>query len=240
MKNIINPFSILASALRSYKQNFLKLLAMAAIVAIPGSFISVYQFDSVNDASIITSIAGLYLCVALIWSYFNIDKVKKNNIFKLYTLSSKRFLSYLFATMLFSIVCMPAVLSIVLIILAWSGQVTWIFLFLGILILIASIVLLVRFSLATTLVVQNDISAFDSMRLSWQVVRGNSITTLLAWGLILFIVVMISGVVFSVANISPVIAGSALIQLLLNGILLTFLLPVFISFGVELTNRLEQ
>ena len=240
MKPKLNPFSIIVSGAKTWQQNFYKIFLATVIVTIPGSFIKVFQFDSINDASIVTSIAGLYLCVALIWSFFNLEEVKKNNFLKLYILSSKRFLPYLFASMLFALVCMPAILSVVLLILSVSAQIPWAFAIIAVTTLVASLYLTVRFSLATTLVVQNDISAFNSMRLSWQIVKGSILKIALAWAVVLGLIILFSGLVFTIVNLNQSFAASAFVQLLVNGVLLTFILPLFIAFGVELVKRLEK
>lgn len=240
MKTSLNPITILKSSYNLWRKNFVKITLATVIVAVPGSFIRVYQFDGVNDASIITSFAGLYLCVMLIWSFFNIDQIKKNSFLKLYILSSARFLPYLFASLLFAIICMPALLSVLLIILAVSTQIPWAFSIFGVGIILAILYLVIRFSLATTLVVQNDITAFNAMRLSWQISKGRIVMIGLSWLVALGLVVVLSGVIFSLINLISVLASSAFVQLLLNGILLSIFLPLFVSYGVELVKRLEQ
>lgn len=240
MKSQLNPFSIISSSVKTWRNNFWKILLATIIVTIPGSFIKVFQFDSVNDASIVASIAGLYLCVALIWSFFNLSAINKNSFLKLYILSSSRFLPYLFTSVLFAIVCMPAIFSIMLMVLSVSLQIPWAFSIVAIFTLIASIYLAVRLSIAPILVVQNDITAFNALRLSWQVVKGNIIKITFAWAVALFGVIVISGIIFTLVNLNQFMASSAFVQLLLNGILLSLLLPLFIGYGVELVKRLEK
>jgi hypothetical protein len=213
---------------------------MTAIVAIPGSYTRVLAFDSVNDASIIASIAGLYLTLALTYSFLNDQLLVKNRFTKLYVLSSGRFLPFLFASIIFSVVTLPAALGVSLIILAISVPLSPLFIVLGVGLIVLCLYMMLRFSVATVLVVQNDITAFNAFRLSWQVTSKNLIRLFIAWAFVLIISVAISGIVLTGADYFLSAANNIYIQVAVNALLLLFVLPLFISYSVEITKRLER
>ncbi|MDQ5943663.1 MAG: hypothetical protein QG675_431 [Patescibacteria group bacterium] len=236
----LNSISILKDSCAIWAKSFWKILFMTAIVAIPGSYTRVLAFDSVNDASIIASIAGLYLTLALTYSFLNDQLLVKNRFTKLYVLSSGRFLPFLFASIIFSVVTLPAALGVSLIILAISVPLSPLFIVLGVGLIVLCLYMMLRFSVATVLVVQNDITAFNAFRLSWQVTSKNLIRLFIAWAFVLIISVAISGIVLTGADYFLSAANNIYIQVAVNALLLLFVLPLFISYSVEITKRLER
>lgn len=236
----LNPITILKDSCAIWAKSFWKVLFMAAIVAIPGSYTRVLAFDSVNDASIIASIAGLYLTLALTYSFLNDQILVKNRFTKLYVLSSGRFLPFLFASIIFSVVTLPAALGISLIILAISVPLSPAFIFLGVGLILLCTYMMLRFSVATVLVVQNDITAFNAFRLSWQITNKNLVRLIIAWAFVLLIAIAISGIVLTGADYFLSAANNIYIQVAVNALLLLFVLPLFVGYSVEITKRLEQ
>lgn len=236
----LNPVSILKSSCGVWAKSFWRIFILTAIVAIPGSYTRVLAFDSVNDASIIASIAGLYLTLVLTYSFLNEQKLLENRFTKLYVLSSSRFLPFLFASIIFSVLTLPAILGISLIILAISTPLSPLFIVLGVVLILAILYLMLRFSIATVLVVQNDITAFNAFRLSWQVTNTKQIGLALSWITIFLLSVMISGVVLTASDYLLSAANNIYVQVAVNALLLIFVLPLFIGYSVELAKRLEQ
>lgn len=235
----LNPIKLMIATCKYWRTYFWRITWLTAIVAIPGSMIRVVQFDSVNDASIVASLAGLYLSVALTWIFFKEADLKKFKFPSLYVRSSVRFLPFLLTSIFFVCISMPSLIGIMIIILSISAQIPLAFAIVGLIISLASIYLIVRFSLATTLVVPHEISAFNAMRLSWQVTKGNIIRISLAWASIVFGIVILSGLLLSGFEFIPLFAENLYAQVVLNGLLLTFLLPLFIGYGVQMVQRLE-
>ena len=238
--NQLNPLSILRSTCSIWSKSFWRILFMTAIVAIPGSYTRVLAFDSINDASIIASIAGLYLTLALTYSFINNKQLLSTKFTKLYVLSSARFLPFLFASIMFSVITLPAVFGVSLIILSISTELSPLLVALGVLFVVLSLYLMLRFSIATVLVVQNDITAFNAFRLSWQVTAKKLIRLSLDWIFIFFISVVISGLVLTGADYFLSAANNLYIQVAVNALLLLFVLPLVVGYSVEITKRLEQ
>lgn len=239
-KKSLNPFSLIADTCRYWGKYTWRIIFLTAIVAVPGSFLRQVQFDSINDASIIASLAGLYLSIALVWAFFNEDELKQHKFPSLYINSSSRFLPYLLCSIFFVITIMPIVFGIMIIILALSGQVPMYFVLLGAALGLLELYLVVRFSLATTLVVQNKISAFNSMRLSWEVTKGSVLKIAFAWGVILVVIVIFSGLLISAVELIEFFRENIYAQAAINGLLLTFLLPLLIGYGVQIVKRIEK
>lgn len=236
----LNPLSILKTSCNTWAKSFWKIFILTAIVAIPGSYTKVLAFDSLNDASIIASIAGLYLTLALTYSFINERKLLENRFTKLYVLSSSRFLPFLFASIIFSVLTLPAIFGISLIILSISVPLSPLFIVLGVVLILAILYLMLRFSIATILVVQNDITAFNAFRLSWEVTNKRQLAIALNWVSIFLFSAVISIVVLTAADYLFSAADNVYIQVAVNALLLIFVLPLFIGYSVEIAKRLEQ
>lgn len=236
----LNPISILKSSCNPWAKSFWKIFILTAVVAIPGSYTRILAFDSVNDASIIASIAGLYLTLALTYSFINEQKLLENRFTKLYVLSSSRFLPFLFASIIFSVLALPAIFGVSLIILAISIPLSPLFIVLGVVLILAILYLMLRFSIATVLVVQNDITAINAFRLSWQVTNKKQIGLAISWITIILLSAIISVVVLSASDYLLSAAENVYIQVAVNALLLIFVLPLFIGYSVEIAKRLEQ
>ena len=236
----LNPISILKSSCNAWAKSFWKIFILTAVVAIPGSYTRILAFDSVNDASIIASIAGLYLTLALTYSFINEQKLLENRFTKLYVLSSSRFLPFLFASIIFSVLALPAIFGVSPIILAISIPLSPLFIVLGVVLILAILYLMLRFSIATVLVVQNDITAINAFRLSWQVTNKKQIGLAISWITIILLSAIISVVVLSASDYLLSAAENVYIQVAVNALLLIFVLPLFIGYSVEIAKRLEQ
>lgn len=236
----LNPISLIIATCKYWRLNVWRIIFLTAIVAIPGSVVRVLQFDSVNDASIVASVAGLYLSVALTWVFFHESDLKKYRVPTLYVRSSSRFLPFLLTSIYFALIAMPVMLGIMIIILALSTQIPMYYTYIGGLFSLAAMYFVVRFSLATTFVVQNELSSFNAMRLSWEVSAKNSIKLAFAWGSIILLIILASGLLLSGAEQITFLRENLYAQVLLNGLLLTFFLPLFIGYGVQIVKRLEK
>ncbi len=236
----LNPLSLIADTCRYWQKYVWRIIFLTAIVAIPGSIVRILQFDSINDASILASLAGLYLSVALTWVFFKEADLKKYRVPSLYVRSSSRFLPFLLTSMYFALTIMPIVFGLMIIILAASSQVPMYFAAFGAALSIGSLYFVVRFSLATTLVVQNEISAFNSMRLSWEVTKGIVIKTAFAWAFIIIAIVLVSGLILSALELISFLKENIYAQVIINGLLLTFFMPLFVGFGVQIVKRIEK
>lgn len=236
----LNPLSLANDALTIWKLRFWRVVLMTAVVAIPGSVLRIVQLDSTTDAGIIASLAGMFLTVALTWSFLNEKDLMKLRFTQLYVKSSSRILPFLLTSVFFTLTILPGLLGVFVIVLSIAGQIPLGFVVFGVGILMLSLYFMLRLSLATVLVVQNSISAISSLRLSWQVTKGYSLKLALAWAAILLCIVVVSGGILTLIGFIKFMSQNDYALALSNGVLLTFLLPMFVGYSVQIAKRLEQ
>ena len=88
--------------------------------------------------------------------------------------------------------------------------------------------------------VQNDITAFNAFRLSWQVTNKRQVAVALNWISIFLLSVIISAIVLTAADYLFSAADNVYVQVAVNALLLIFVLPLFVGYSVEIAKRLEQ
>lgn len=236
----LNPFTLAGDTLTIWKLRFGRVVLLSAIVAIPGSILRIVQIDSTTNASIVTTLAGMYLSVALTWAFLYEKDLMKLRFSQIYTKSSGKVLSFLAASVLFSLVALPALMGVFVIVLSLAQQIPLVFVAFGLLVVLISGFFMVRFSLATVLVVQNDISAINSLRLSWQVTKGYLLKLTVAWVVIILAIIVVSGVILSLLGLITFMRENDYALAISNGVLLTFILPMFIGYSVQIVRRLEK
>lgn len=239
-KASLNPLTLAGDTLTIWKLRFWRVLLLTAIVAIPGSILRILQIDSTTNASIITTLAGMYLSVALTWAFLYEKDLMKLRFAQIYTKSSGRVLSFLATSVLFSLVALPALMGVFVMVLSMAEQIPLAFVAFGLLVVLVSGFFMVRFSLATILVVQNEISAVNALRLSWQVSKGYLLKLILAWAAIIGAIIVVSGVILSLLGLITFMRENDYALALSNGVLLTFILPMFIGYSVQMVRRLEK
>ena len=239
-KASLNPFTLAGDTITVWKLRFWRVVLLSAIVAIPGSVLRIVQIDSTTNASIVTTLAGMYLSVALTWAFLYEKDLMKLRFAQIYTKSSGRVLSFLATSVLFSLVTLPVLMGVFVIVLSIAEQIPPAFIVFGLLVLLISGYFMVRFSLATVLVVQNEISAINSLRLSWQVSKGYLLKLTLAWTVIIVAIIILSGAVLSLLGLITFMRENDYALALSNGVLLTFILPIFIGYSVQIVRRLEK
>jgi len=236
----LNPVWVLLAGIKLWRIKFWRIVWLTLVIAIPASVIRVVQLDGVNDVSILATLAGLFLTLTLTYAFLHEQELKKSRFTQLYVLASSRFLPFLFDTILLSLLSLVIFLGVFVIILALSTQIPQALALLGIVIIVTTLYFLVRFSIASILVVQNDITAISAMRLSWQLTHKNLWRTSFAWLVILFSIVIFSGLIFTIVDIASGYNTNQMVLVALNAVILTLILPIFIGYGVEITKRLEQ
>lgn len=78
------------------------------------------------------------------------------------------------------------------------------------------------------------------MRLSWEVTKGSVLKIAFAWGVILVVIVIFSGLLISAVELIEFFRENIYAQAAINGLLLTFLLPLLIGYGVQIVKRIEK
>lgn len=239
-KASLNPISLAGDTLTIWKLRFWRVVLLTAIVAIPGSVLRIVQLDSTTDASIITTLAGMFLSAALIWSFLNEKDLMKLRFTQLYVKSSGRVLSFITTSIFFALAALPALLGVYVTVLGIAEQIPAVFVIFGFFVTLISVFFMIRLSLSTILVVQNEISAINSLRLSWQITKGYTIKLALAWTVVIAFIILVSGIILTLLGLIKFMSQNDYALAISNGVLLTFLLPLFIGYSVQIAKRLEK
>jgi len=239
-KASLNPLSLLRDAVTIWNLRFWRVALLTAIIAIPGSILRIIQLDSTTDASIISSLAGMFMTVALTWAFLYEKDLMKLRFTQLYVKSSSRILPFIATSVLFAVTALPALMGIFIIVLSAAEQIPLGFLFFGLAVVLLSVFFVIRLSLATVLVVQNEISALNSLRLSWQVTKGYFMKLTFAWVAIIIAIIVVSGALLTLIGLIKFMRENDYALALSSGVLLTFLLPLFIGYSVQIVKRLEK
>ena len=237
----LNPISLLLDSLRDFKAQFVKILLVSAVVAIPGSILRVITFDNgVTDFSIVASIAGLYASLALLYAFAQPAKLKKNSWAKTYVESSGRFLPYLGVTILQGAVALVSILGLLVPVLVISDVVSPVFGLFGVAAGLITLWLLIKLSLASVITATTPLGVLAALRASWLGTKKHFWPLLFAWMCILVAIIVVSGIILSGVYAMPTFANNQLIIALVNGILVSFILPVVIGYAVHIWNRIKQ
>ena len=238
-KKTISYFQILKKAITLLRINPTKIIAITAIVAIPGSILRVAQLDTTTNASLLSTFSGMFLIVSLTWAFLNEKDLSKRSFANIYVISSSRILPFIATTILVSLIGIQLVVGAYLVVLSMSGLFPFVVNVAGIIIILISLYLLLRLSLSMILVVGNDITSIGSLKLSWKLTKGNLLRLLFAWVAILLTVIIIGWVFLYFINLIPVISSNSIVSALCDGIILTIVTPILISYEVELTKSLQ-
>jgi len=236
----LNPITLAGDTIAVWQIRFWRIILLSGIVAVPASLLGPLQIDSTTNLGFVITIAGIYLCVALSWSFLFEKDLMKLNLGKLYLKSSGRVLPYLATLIIFLLVALPVLLSLVVITLGIALEQLSILVFFGLAVSAGSLYFMLRFSLATVLVVQKNITSLQALKLSWQLTRGNIVLLFVAWLAVILTVVVVSSTALWLVGLIEFVRNSDYALALISGLLMTFLLPFFIGYSVQITRRLEK
>lgn len=76
--------------------------------------------------------------------------------------------------------------------------------------------------------------------MSWQVTKGYLLKLTVAWVVIILAIIVVSGVILSLLGLITFMRENDYALAISNGVLLTFILPMFIGYSVQIVRRLEK
>lgn len=209
--------------------NFGKLMLITAIIAIPVSLLRSVS----TDFSILGSVAGLFLLIAL--TIVSLDnKAITHSLAVIYNQSSIYYLRMIGVLLLYTILFVPAMMGMSVAILMVGQQ-------FGPWPLLAAISLavtafftyfLVRLSLAGIVVVDQDLSVLGAARRSLKLTKKRFWRLLGSYTLILLTLFFVSGVIIQLLLLIPAVQTSDVLVNLINGIMLSLLVPILIYYVV--------
>lgn len=233
---------IVRASLSFYKQNFIKLSSVASIVLLSSSVVKAYDQNSSTNSDIvlILYVAGLFALVALIWVCFNAEKVKRVPLSQIYVSSSARFLPLLLVSIAQTLMSLLAIVGGFVFLLATAAGLGWWLAVIGGVMILLSIWLLVRYSLAGLLVVGESVSGRTALK------RSRELTKKFFWRLLgsyvgfVIVIGFSCGLVLEIFVRLPVLSKIWFFQGLVNGILLSIVVPLMVIFGYQLYQVLDE
>lgn len=241
-KRKLGIIKLARASLVFYKQNFAKLTLVAAVVLLTSSIIKAYdQSSSSNsDVTLILYVAGLYTLAALVWYCFHTAEAEKSRFDQIYVRSSARFLPLLFVSIAQTLMGLLAIVGGFIFLLATAAGLGWWLAVIGGAMVILSAWLLVRYSLAGLVVVGEPVSGRAALQ------RSRLLTKKRFWRLLgsylgfLLVVGFACGLVLEVFVRLPKLSQMWFFQGLMNGALLSAIMPLMVIFGYQLYRTLNE
>ena len=224
---------------RLFAEQRSKLIALAAVVVVPTSFLRTYGTLS-TDLSVLITAASLYCVLALIYFCHHLAQAQKQTVARIYTEASGRFLQILGVTIGLSIALTPVILSLGLLLLIGSFSLpVWLYPP-TVLLAIVFIGVFTGVSQAQLIVTCEKVSVFGAFKASWQRTKG--LRSRIATQSILFMgfLVAVISTLFFVVNLSSLLAESWFAQGLVGGLVITPALAWFIVFGYSIYDELSR
>lgn len=220
----------------------MKLSSVAAIVLLSSSVVKSYDQNSSTNSDIvlILYVAGLFALAALIWVCFNADKAKRAPLSQIYVGSSARFLPLLLVSIAQTLMSLLAIVGGFIFLLATAAGLGWWLAVIGGVMILLSIWLLVRYSLAGLVVVGESISGRAALK------RSRELTKKYFWRLLgsyigFFLIIGFGcGLILEIFVRLPALSKVWFFQGLLNGILLSIVVPLMVIFGYQLYRVLDE
>ncbi len=229
----------LVATWRLFWQQRAKLLLIAAIVVVPSSFARAYD-TLATDLSILLTVAGFYCLLALIYFCHNMASAQKLSVARIYTSASGRFLQLVGVTITLSIALIPFIFAATLLVFVNAfGLPAWLYLP-AVLVLIGSFVGVIGLGLSQFVVASEDVTAIGALKASWQRTKGVRVRLALQLSLFFGLLVVASGAVFFLVNLSSVLAESWFAQGITSSIVITPALAWLVVFGYSLYDEISE
>lgn len=235
--------NIFFKTFRFYKRNFWQFTKIAFFVTLISSIIKSYDLTHTNssDIALILYITGIYVTLALIWLNFNKKESEKVKISRVYRLSSARFFPFLMVSLMQAAISLPLIIGAAIIVFVIGLGFAPAFIFIGVAFMAISTILLVRYSMAGLVIVEEtNLNSFKALSRSKKIIKGNF------WWLVLhyliFIIVMgtIGGLIINLVYRIPVFADNWFIQGIIDGVLLSVILTVTTIFAYNVYEDLKK
>lgn len=234
----LQSFRTLGRTTKWLKAHFVKIFLLTAIVAIP---ISLLRTQVTVDLSVVGSVAGLFLMIALIVVSLD-DKNLQLKLSAIYNQASIHFLRIIGVLLLLTVLFVPAMMAVSVAILVIGQQIgPWPLLALLALIVAAFFVyFLVRLSLTGIAVVDQNVSVFQAARISLGLSKKRFWRLFGSLMLVIFTVLFASGLIIQLLLLVPIVQTNELLINLINGLLLSALLPIFTKYIVTIYQTIKS
>lgn len=227
------PLAILLESFTFFKKNMNLFLKITLIITIPSAFLLGSQDSSLNtDYTAFTSIASVFLFLALVWIYFNLNKAKKLKISDIYKKISSYFLQALMATILLTIIAAPLVLVIFISILLVTAipQYWYIYIVPALLAAFFASLLVAKYSLGFIIIIKEGLTSFKSIARSGKLLKKNVLRIFFGYFIFFLAVIVINVLIIYLLSLNQVLAQNSLLLSISNSILVSIYLPILIIY----------
>lgn len=218
-------------------------LKITLIITLPSALFIITQQNFLNtDSSFATTIASIFLFLAIIWTYFNSSKAKKIKISDIYKKVSSYFLQSLMASVLMSIIFIPLGITLVLGFLMFTSIPNYWYFYVVPFILITFLasLLVAKYSLSYIILLKEGLSSFKSISRSGKLLKNNLLK--LYFGYVIFFAVLISIylVILYILSLNQRLAQNDLLLSTINSVVISLFLPVLIIYMCKFYEKVSS
>lgn len=229
----IRPLSLLSESVSSFRKDMNLFLKITMVVTIPVAFLLGTQDGTFgNDYAVFSSLASVFLFLALIWTYFNKNKAKKLKISEIYKKVSASFLQAIMATILTTLISVPLLVILVATILLFSAipQYWYYYIIPIVLLAFVSSLLITKYSLGYVIIIKEEDSSFRAISRSGKLLKNNVLKFFFGYFLFFAIVIFINLLIVYLLSLSQSLSQNSLLLMIINSILISLYLPILIIY----------
>lgn len=238
----IKILMILKATFVEWLKNFNNYSKLVLVVAIPVAILTIVQADgNIGDYGLLMAFAWSFSAMALIVYGVRQKKLKKVKVSAIYSEGSGRFFQYIGASLVLILIAIPSIAGVVTIFMAYTQPATTSLLFisLGAVGILVSILLMVRFSLSQVIAVSENRSVYQSLLKSQSITKNVRWKVFLGFLIIFSLIVVIANGVQMLLSIKQVINENIYINNMIYIIESTIFLPIIYIYQIKLLEELN-
>ncbi len=238
----IGLFDVYKSSWAIFRANLRKFITIAAVVLVTSSTVRSYDASASqnSDIALILYIASLFTFAALAWMNFNLEESRKLRFDKIYVVSSARFLPLLLVSIVQIAIAALSVVGVFVFLLAVAAGLGWWLAVVGVALIGLSAWLLVKYSFAGVIAVGEGLSGIQALKTSSRLAKKHFWRLSGAYLSFLLIVGFVCGLILELFIRIPNISKMWFFEGLVNGILLSLVIPLMTVFVCNLYRALNN
>lgn len=236
----IGLIAIYRKAWATFRGNFWRFMMVSTVVLLTSSIIKAYDVSvsQNSDVALILYVASLFTFAALVWMNFN-AKSKGMRFDRIYVASSSRFLPLLLVSLMQMLMAGLAIVGVFIFLLSTAAGLGWWLAVVGAVLIGVALWLLVRYSLAGIVVICQPISGPAALKTSRRLTK-NSFWRLTGAYISFFLLIgLFAGLALELFVRLPKISQIWFFQGLVNGILLSLIVPLMVVFAANIYQVLD-
>ena len=228
-KKLRSPHRLLISSIQLFIGNFNLFIKLILVYSLPTMVLAIAFDGSISDSqSAFMNIVFIFAIMAIFWSYLNIEIAKNKKLSEIYTIVSGQFLQFTMGVILLTIIALPFLVVLLGgVLLVASLPDYYIFYTLPLaLLLILSLTLIAKYSLAGIIIMKDKVSSFKAFKKCGAITKGNTLRILLAYSYFIVPVIVLYLLFIWLISLSQKTADSSVVQLLVNALFISISVPV--------------